>query len=281
MGDKTLKFNGSEPKKSSEQFIHKDIDFYDLRLAEYEFSDQYKGVRDMLKTKRYTIQDTDTTYRMINHWSSLGLLPEDRESESHWHKFSTMDLVWINVMVELREFGMGLDKLQKTKQTLFFPDKKSLHPMGIFDVYVLHTLQRHPVYVVVLEDGTGLLATEDEYMRSKRLNTLNVSHVVINLNNIMQRMITDKDLWPIYKKQMALTPEELNLLSYIRDGDYKEVKVKFKDGKVDLFEGTQSLERQEKLADILQQDDFQEVTLKRENGKTVQVSRIVKKKLKD
>jgi len=49
----------------------------DLYLI-FPLNEKWKEVEAALNDKRYTVKDTDASYRALNHWTEQGLLDDDR-----------------------------------------------------------------------------------------------------------------------------------------------------------------------------------------------------------
>lgn len=68
-------------------------DWYDNLLGDYLLP-QYDKLRTIFREKKHSIAQTSTTYRVINHWSEIGLINGDTQQGSGWRKFSLIDLIW-------------------------------------------------------------------------------------------------------------------------------------------------------------------------------------------
>ncbi|MCU1311413.1 MAG: hypothetical protein JWO20_2538 [Candidatus Angelobacter sp.] len=73
-----------------------------------------EGLEEQLE--RFTASDireiTGLTYRQVNDWDSKGALPNEREGEAGWRKFSSRELFVIVVCTEIRRcFGVPIEKL--------------------------------------------------------------------------------------------------------------------------------------------------------------------------
>ncbi len=78
--------------------------------------------RDFTLTEAKIDLDRKTLY----HWKKIGLLPftgspKKEEGKKTWGRFSFIELCWLRMLIDLREVGIGLEKLQKIKQQ-FFPE---------------------------------------------------------------------------------------------------------------------------------------------------------------
>ena len=86
-------------------------DSWILRVSTYAFSDSPNLVafREAINKKTNTVNDSGATYRLINHWADGGLIEDSRlDSKKGWRRLSFLDLVWIQVLVELRKYGVAI-----------------------------------------------------------------------------------------------------------------------------------------------------------------------------
>lgn len=72
----------------------------------------------MLQKELFTVPDTGTTYRTINHWEGMGLLDDHRAPDQRWRRFSFVDYVWIRLLDKMRRVGISIDALKKVKELL-------------------------------------------------------------------------------------------------------------------------------------------------------------------
>ena len=77
-----------------------------------------------------------------------------------------------------------------------------------------------------------------------------------------------------------LRPEEKEILSYIRGKKYSEIKIRFLEGKINLIELSDHPEISSTIEGILKEANYQDLQLKKDNGKVVSIKRTVKRKLK-
>src|SRR5438105_2733144 len=92
--------------------VEKEIKAYIAKQAAGEWSP------DLYLEPRYTVKDTSQSYRSINHWSEMGLVGGMRFKDSGWRKFSFVELAWIEIISELRSFGLPIQSIQNLKEDL-------------------------------------------------------------------------------------------------------------------------------------------------------------------
>ncbi len=258
--------------------FHLGGDGFDIAFASYFCGDESKAVSSALNEKKHTIKDTYQSYRLINHWSSLGLLDDERSEESRqWRKLSVLDIVWVNLLVEMRKFGFPLEKLQVAKRTLFRHADKE-HPYFLLEFAVVNVLRRNSQQVViVLEDGKAGVLSEDMAQLSRDIYGFE-SFLSINLNAVVSRIYKGKDFSPVSQHSVSLNQEEIEVLFEMRQGRCSSINVRMKDGRVELIESTETVEAQKRLVDLLKEEEYQDIEVKKRDGKIVSIKRTKQKK---
>lgn len=73
---------------------------------------------DLNFSQEFVIQDVGVSSRILNNWKNLGLLPNRLRIESSIYRFSFVELIWISIIKELREFGFSLPKIRLVEEIL-------------------------------------------------------------------------------------------------------------------------------------------------------------------
>jgi len=259
--------------------LHHSETFWEM-FSEYlhpekgERGSRIKNIANVLTEKKFTIKDTEMTYRAVNHWSSLGLFDDSRPKDSQgWRKFSVIDLLWFQVLAELREFGLALDKIKKGYDAL----KKTKR---LWEFGVALCMVRKAVYLVVFPDGMIELATRDSLAFSESLGYFtDTSYLVVNLNHCLKQLFPTVNFTPDLDS-FQLSEKERTILLGLRRGDYDEIRIQMRDGDIERIDTkTNHLHEIGRLADILNKISYGEVTIKKANGKILFVEEIQKEKV--
>jgi DNA-binding transcriptional MerR regulator len=237
---------------------------------------QWAEVERLMNERRYTIKDTDATYRAINHWTEQGLLDDDRADNSGWRKLSSKDVVWLRILGELRKFGLPLEKLRETH--------KSLSPSTSieFEAALALCFQKPatPVFVVVFDDGYAEVAT----LRSLRITEYMVGYelpyIRINMNALCCQMLGNASLMPPLKMPIELVGSEQEIVEALRGADNSEVRFLVNKGDIEEIQQVKKLEGLQHIATLMQKISHGEVTVKIENGRPVHTTTIKKKRTK-
>lgn len=78
-----------------------------------------KDAYDFIKLRQFTKYDHQLSYRELNHWSSQGLLFEQNE-KGKWRRFNLIELIWIELVKELRQYEFSLKSIKSIKDSLSF-----------------------------------------------------------------------------------------------------------------------------------------------------------------
>lgn len=77
----------------------------------------YLELSTKLTEKIFSPKNLGISYRELNHWASTGLLLESSEF-GKMRRFSVIELVWIEMLKELRNFSLSLPTIKKLKENL-------------------------------------------------------------------------------------------------------------------------------------------------------------------
>lgn len=215
-----------------------------------------------LTEKRFTIKNVDTTYRLINHWSTHGLFEDTRAEKKGWRKFSLVDMVWLKILIDLRTFGLPLDKIKVSFKSL-------QEKMTLFEFAITSSMLGKGMNIVVFSDGELEIGSRNSIARSESLNYLNQSaYLVVSLNRCLSHIFPSKDFTPCLDS-VELSEKEISTLYEFRVGNPKKVSACFKKGVMDSLEVT----TKEKVGNTsAPKPDFGERSIVYEDGKTISVT---------
>ena len=232
------------------------------------------------------------SYRQLNDWDSKGALPNSREQEAGWRKFSVRDLFVLMVCSEVRKrYGMPLEKLVWLKS--FMLQEKADH----FQVAV--RMMQHGLAVFIFTDLEGSFDMDADIAIADmlKLGYCRYDHphayIFICVNPIVNKILTAlkqpvrleisdkvyKARWAADAKFRVQDDAELAVLDAMRHNDVKRFSVTKKWEKEILLEIQQELPEGADLNTAVSSHDFQTVTIKRHEGKNVRISRTMPKKI--
>ena len=268
MADFENKMSNLQLEEIDKQFIRYMVD---KRLLDERknINTPYKGMAEM-----------GLTYRLINHWEQNGIIEVERGVDGQgWRKFSFMDQIWIRFVVELRSFGISLENIKTIYDQLRTNDidySPSVYPRLEFFIHYFINYKT-PIKLIILKDYKVLICTKEELESAEKDNLLD-SYISINLHKLIQQVLKKSFYKPNYNEEIKLSEKEIKILYHLRIGNYKSVKVLFKDGKIERLEG-EIVNVEKKIHEIMLENEYDEITITRENGEVVNTKRKIKIKL--
>jgi len=246
-------------------------------FIEYLKDDKHKELHSLIRSKRYTVKSTDVSYRVINHWEEKGLLPQNSVDDSDgWRKFTFIEILWLQVVKHLREFGFPLDLIKQVKEKVMVWDKEEdTYPH--FEYYIMKAkTSKMDSYIAVLPDGdSSLVFSRDIEYTKGILNSR--SFVLVSLKAVLRSLnITSPEPELLY----SLSSEEMSLVDVVRNSDVDRISIKLKDGKVKSLDTSKIISGSDigKIKkEIEELGDFADVMVKFEKGKE-QSAEVIKKK---
>lgn len=251
---------------------------FDIGYKQYFKSIATNKISSVLNNKERNIKFTTVSYRQLNSWGEQGLLTNEREDRT-WRKFSIMDALWVRIIQELREFGLGWEQIANAKQSLSIDSAEYGVQMPILEFYTAFAIgNKMPILLMVFKDGVCVPANFTQYKVAREFSEVE-NHLQINLNSILQSFFPDVDLKAKNKLEMNIAVDEMELLAFIRIGEYEKIEILFNKGKMQIVEGTERINANQILSDVIKQHDFQKIDVIIQDGKKVSLMRTVKKQL--
>lgn len=220
----------------------------------------------------YTVSQLKQSYRVINHWCEAGLIDWIRDGEKGWRKFNVYEVVWLRIIEELREFGFGLDKLKTAKRFILVEQDMERYMVAVL------ALQRD-IEIVVYNDWRAFFATKSLKLKMDSAGKLERPHIAISFNAILKEIFGGKYRNP--EREPVFVPvrkEDMNVFHEITSGNYDEIQLIFKNGKIARHETIKSHSKTENLLDSLLAIDFWKLEIMRQDAKTVQVKTTIQHK---
>jgi DNA-binding transcriptional MerR regulator len=251
---------------------------FDIGYKDYFKSLKTNRISAILNNSERNIKFDSISYRQLNSWDKEGLLTAVREGRE-WRKFSIMDAIWVKIIQEMREFGMSWEQISNAKKSLELESELYGVPMPILEFYTAFAIgSKMPVLILVFKDGICVPANFTQYKVAREFSRVD-NHLQINLNNILQGFFPNVDLKPINKLETNIGLDEMELLAFIRIGEYEKIEIQFGNGKMQTVEGTQRLDANQILSAVINEHKFQKIEVIVADGKKVKLIRKVKKEL--
>ena len=215
------------------------------------------------------------SYRQINDWDSKGALPNSREQEAGWRKFSVRDLFVLMVCSAVRKrYGMPLERLVWLKSFMLqeganhFQAARRMMGYGLA-VFIFTDLEKNFTMDSDIEiaDMLNLGCCRSDDPHAYILLCVNpiVNKVLTALKKPIRLGVSDKVYdarWAADAMVRVRDGAELAVLDAMRDNDIQRFSVTKKGDKEILLENEQELPKGADLNTAVSTYNFQTVTIK-------------------
>lgn len=213
---------------------------------------------------------TEQSRRVQSYWVKKGIIkPQEREKDGGWFYFDRTESIWIDIVIQLREFGLEFNKILKMREYLFSDKVKDFRTI---DFCLMHSIIKEPYIMIIYSSGKTGLMTAKQYAEVISQQAL-APHIVFNFYFLAQSIFPENN-FSIGQKDgdvTKLSPAEMKLLYYIRTGDYQEIKIRELNGEISLLEVSRKINPDNRIIDIIQKAIYQDIEIKVENNHTVYI----------
>jgi DNA-binding transcriptional MerR regulator len=253
-------------------------DNFQVNLGRLVSSSFYKIFTESLYSRRRTLSQQETSYRVLSHWDLEGLLECERDSEKGWRKFNVVEILWLQIIQELRKLGLPIGIIRTTK-AYFFEHRHDSDSIPYLDYYLTAAMGfNKPVYMLVFPDGTSEFLEYNEYQNALALRLLG-SHVNLSLNDMLAKIQLKKGTTPHFPLELELPPELASAFEFVKEETCESATIHKKNGEVDRVELNQKPSNDTRLHELLNQSENQDIMIKKRNGQVILMTQTKIKKV--
>lgn len=256
------------------------LDWYDEHFIS-NFLNEKLDIKEYLNRPRFRLKDELISSRVVNHWQELGLITDNRPEGKGWRKFSISEMVWINIIIKLRKFGIDLNRIKAVKDylSLFSSDKnQSKYPeLDFYILYVLSTSK--PVSLIVFDSGEALLGSQIEIDIAKQYGGIKDDFISIDLNKLVNIGLNKLDNKTDYLNySLSSIQKEIN--NALLFEDIYSLTLKVKDGGEYLLDKEFIMSSKHEMNMLLNKLQYAESSITKRGAKNI-YKIIEKKKIKN
>ena len=181
----------------------------------------------------YTVGEEKLSSRVLNHWYQSGIITDDRPNNKGWKKFSFSELIWIQIVLKLRNFGLDLKRIKKVKEQInFYNIKDSKSKCPLLDFYMIVALSSNiPIKFIVFESGEADIVRQSDIDVANELNLIKEDFVSIDINKLLDRVLTKKNVKADYLNYSKTSKNPLfnQIEESLSENNIESVTIKVKD----------------------------------------------------
>lgn len=211
-----------------------------LELLQLESRDE--AFEKLIERESFRVADTDLSYRQINYLDEAGLLGPVREDKTAgWRVFKFRDIVYLHTVTEIKQYGVRNKSLQGIYNAFYDGDTDTM------DEVILACLLGVEMTLVFRDNGNGFILNPNflaAYDSGYLLNDgRKAAEIRMPINTVVNRTL----------EALKLSPREIT-------GSVTKTAT-------DSFSSPKLSEVEQKIFDVLRDDSFEQITLKKKDGK--------------
>lgn len=236
-----------------------------------DFLNSQSESKRRLNEQIYKIGDEKLSSRVLNHWYEAGILDDDRPNGKGWKKFSISELIWIQIVIKLRGFGLDLVRIKKVKQEInLYHSSENISKCPLLDFYIiLSTITPSPIKFIVFESGEATITRQIDIDIANASGLLLEDFISIDMNKLVSKFHIVKNIKTDYLgySDIPKSPIQKKIEESLRVEDIQSVTIRVKDNEyiVDEEFFTEDKLKAKAIMNILQ---FGSMTEKKSAGKS-------------
>jgi len=254
-----------------------------MKTKKIDFTPHSNALNEMIfEAKDLKGISAETLYK----WRQAGILDDKRDPEARrrWNYFSALDIIWVGILKELKQFRLTTPEIIACKEILFgkikAEDTKEYPALEYYTFLVL--LYNQPLFIVISYnkgiDMIWMLDEKDYFLKLKSGEIEN--HTLLSLHKAVKTNLEPVYNIPEFCKMEGLTKDELEVISIIRKKEYKTIKVEKKNEEIDFVEGTELTEDVKRIEQLLKSKQYNTIEVKQTGNKNTIAHRLVRKNFK-
>lgn len=260
--------------KNTRQTFPDSIRLHKKIFHAYQSDKKWEFVRKFLNTKFFTANQTGAGYRVLSSWTKSGLMPDGVALEG-WKRFTVVEAVWLEIIRELRSFGVSIEEIKKIKDAVIQWDGSRYKQL---ECYLFQAISSSDDPYVIIWDNGSDVASSQEIELLKAVNG-SESHILISLKSVLDRVkIKCKKPTSLVYVNMA----ELEVLNAIRHQKGDRISLSKSDSRLISMEVQEELKLEdwaEVKKELIKDGSFATIIDQIENGNEVSKRVTRKKKL--
>jgi DNA-binding transcriptional MerR regulator/stalled ribosome alternative rescue factor ArfA len=181
----------------------------------------------------HKLEDSKLSSRVLNHWYESGIITDDRPNGKGWKKFSLSELVWIQIVLKLRVFGLNLKKIKEVKNQLdYYNSIGKISKCPLLDFYIIVAGDsKMPVKLIVFESGQAELLRQIDIDIANQLDCITEDYISIDINKLLEKLLIKKKIKTDYLSYSDIpkSPIVKQIENSLTANDIQSVTIKVND----------------------------------------------------
>ncbi|AGC75978.1 hypothetical protein LX97_00656 [Nonlabens dokdonensis] len=199
---------------------------------------------------------SEPSARVLNNWIEKGLVQVSPDDKGKIKRFDKIESIWINIIIELRSFGVSIPSLLRTRKILF---DYLLGEFSLIKFQFLNAILLESQVLIVYKDGGARILSSKNY-QAIALKSQLLPHIRLDLDLFIKPEYPNNTLDKISLLSLPFDSiEKIKLLFFLRTGDYQFLKVKITENDIRYIEHYDMLLQSDDVIQSIENWSFSEI----------------------
>ncbi len=204
----------------------------------------------------------DVSPRVLNNWIREGVIEIEESDKGKIKRFNRIENIWLDIVVDLRKFGVPLKALKEIRKQLFSYEVSSF---CLFKFKVLHNILSNPEYLVIDENHTVGFYPYKTYSKLAEKGAL-LSHINIRFIDYVKSEFLNNNISANFNiKNIDGDVEKVALLYFLKTNSFNQIKIELSMGDVRLINDSSSLKNNTELINSIENWNFKSIVVEVNN----------------
>ena len=232
---------------------------------EYTITNTSEALHDLASSKvlNYCLHENKSgikakvTPKVLNDWIKKEIVLVSDVDKGKVKRFDKLEIIWLHLVVDLRKFGVPLDKIKYIRQQLLYKVKN----FSYLKYSVLKTILGEDDYMLVFETGEiSFINIETYYKLTKRGRF--PMHITIRLIDYVKKEFDNNTFDTDYNYLYDIDHlEKLKLLFFLKTNLYQVIRLTISKGDTRLILNSNDIEDNAFIKKALTDWKFDKVTI--------------------
>jgi len=247
------KLNELSPK-IKKKAIQEELGYVPKSFIEFTNNDIANYSLDESKT-RIT---ANVSPRVITNWLQKDVIKIDDSDIGKIKRFNRLENIWLNLVIDLRKFGVPLNSLKYIRTQLF---EYTVNDFHLFKFKVLQSILGNPEFLII-NDNHEVGFYPYQYYADKVAKGHLFSHINLRFIDYIRSEFPNNNFNIDFGiKDIDENEEKVSLLFYLKTNDFKEIRIILSDGDTRLITNSSNLKINKELLKIVQDWKFKSIAV--------------------
>lgn len=198
------------------------------------------------------------TPKLLNDWIKKGIIKISENDTGKIKRFSKLENIWINMVLDLRKFGISLDKITRIREQLDF----EVQNYSYFKHNVLNAITGAKNYMLIFEDGDISFMNIDKYHKFTKKAQI-PTHINLCFGNYVAKEFENNSFDEDFEflKTTYQSSEKLKLLFFLKTNLFEEIRLELGDGDIRLISKSENIKENSDLKKAIEEWEFKKLNI--------------------